>query len=226
MGAIYSIINKENGKIYVGLTTNHKRRWNEHRAELNRNDHYNDHLQNSWNKYGADAFEFNILERCEDNSLEDNERWWIDYFGSDNPSKGYNLTSGGNANFIVSDEVRKKLSESRKGKLNSFYGRTHSDETKRYLSEINSGENHPQYGTHHSIDTQIKMSSSRNTSGYFRVCKKNDKSLKQGFTWIYRYYDDDGNVKSLSSVSIDKLKDKVINQGLEWRKIAKGGDMA
>ncbi len=44
------------------------------------------------------------------------------------------------------EEVRRKLSEMRKGKKNPFYGETHSDEVRAQISESIGGENHPHYG--------------------------------------------------------------------------------
>ena len=78
------------------------------------------------------------------------------------------------------------------------------------------GENHPMYGKYHSDDSKQKMSESQNSSGYFRVCKYKDNTCKQGFTYCYRYYDEDGRRKSISSVDIEKLEEKVKSRGLEW----------
>ncbi|QIW88501.1 hypothetical protein [Pseudanabaena phage PA-SR01] len=44
---IYQIINKENGKIYIGSTLNFKMRFRGHKSELRRGIHGNAHLQNS-----------------------------------------------------------------------------------------------------------------------------------------------------------------------------------
>ena len=64
-----------------------------------------------------------------------------------------------------SEETKKKMSESRKGEGNSFYGRTHSVETKENHSAIMkgrfAGENNPFYGKTHSSETKNKISESR-----------------------------------------------------------------
>ena len=66
ISGIYKIINKINGKYYVGSSVNIKdypnNRWSRHIADLNANRHHNDYLQRAWNKYGQDAFEFIIIE--------------------------------------------------------------------------------------------------------------------------------------------------------------------
>ena len=69
------------------------------------------------------------------------------------------MFSGGNAPRYGkhhTDEAKKKMSDSRKGKGtgkdNPFYGRHHSDETKKVISEKLkgrfAGENNPNYGNH------------------------------------------------------------------------------
>ena len=60
MIGIYKIENKVNGKIYVGQSIDIDTRWYNHRNELNGNRHYNEHLQNAWNKYGEDNFSIQI----------------------------------------------------------------------------------------------------------------------------------------------------------------------
>jgi group I intron endonuclease len=58
---IYQILNKVNGKSYVGSAVNIKKRWAVHRHTL-RNNKNSPHLQKAWNKYGEESFEFNVLE--------------------------------------------------------------------------------------------------------------------------------------------------------------------
>ena len=93
---IYKITNLKNNKAYIGQSTDIKSRWNNHKIELRNNTHRNSHLQNSFNKYGEDAFEFRILERTFEENLDNAEEYWINYFDSTNPEKGYNLKYGGN----------------------------------------------------------------------------------------------------------------------------------
>lgn len=160
MGCIYSILNKNNGKIYVGLTNDVRRRFKEHRADLRHNKHYNAHLQYAWNKYGEDSFEFNVLEYCHDDKLGENEKWWINYFDSSNKLKGYNQTTGGEDNCGSANPMygkhhtltsRRKMSDTRKGtqkgENNNFYGKSHSDESRRKMSVSRTGEGNHKWGT-------------------------------------------------------------------------------
>ena len=66
---IYKIINKVNGKYYVGSSNDIKGRWCQHKGQLNNNKHSNPHLQYAWNKYGKDNFEFIIVEETPQNKL-------------------------------------------------------------------------------------------------------------------------------------------------------------
>lgn len=208
---IYSILNKINGKIYVGQSIDVETRWRNHKNELNRNNHNNSHLQSAWNKYGEQSFEFNLLEKCNDNKLDDNEIWWIDYFNSADNSKGYNFSSGGNSPMKgkhLSDEICKKISKNRTGKCkgenNYMYGR---------FKEL-----HPRFNKPQSDESRLKISKSKNTSGYFRVDKKKCEKCANGFYWRYSYLDNDGFRTSISDKNISKLKEKVLAKGLEWIK--------
>jgi hypothetical protein len=57
---IYAIINLAEKKIYIGKTENLHKRFNQHKNELLRNEHFNKWLQNDFNN-GAD-FEFKPIQ--------------------------------------------------------------------------------------------------------------------------------------------------------------------
>jgi len=65
---VYEIRNTVNNKWYVGSSRNIKSRWATHKYSLRKGRHGNPHLQNAWNKYGEDAFEFNVLLICDLNN--------------------------------------------------------------------------------------------------------------------------------------------------------------
>ena len=131
-GIIYGWYNTKSGKWYVGQTVNPEGRFNCHiRLSLN-ND--NTHFHRALRKYGLENFVYCILE---DNVLKENlnlkEIEWIEYY--DSFYNGYNLTTGGDTNYIVSEEYRRKLSESRKGKSSWNKGIRMNEESKKKLSE-------------------------------------------------------------------------------------------
>lgn len=108
MGSIYSITNKTNGKRYIGLTNNVEDRFRRHKYRLKNNKHGNDYLQNAWNKYGKENFEFEILEEnIERNKLGSKEQIYIRKYDSFN--KGYNLTTGGEKSYEMAESTKWKL---------------------------------------------------------------------------------------------------------------------
>ena len=115
-----------------------------------------------------------------------------------------------------SKEARKKMSEAKKGENNPMYGKTHSEETRKKMSESLKGENNPMYGKRHSEETRKRMSEAQSTTGFYKVSISNCSSCKKGFTWRYRYCIDSQH-KSISSTDLNKLKEKVLEQDLEWK---------
>lgn len=59
---IYILLNTENMKKYIGVTTNFNRRKYDHLYKLRNNTHVNKSLQNDYNKFGESAFEFTIIK--------------------------------------------------------------------------------------------------------------------------------------------------------------------
>jgi group I intron endonuclease len=108
---LYKIINKANGKVYIGKASSVNGRCHKHLSTLRRGAHHNKYLQRSFDKYGEDSFEVEVIEYSNEN-LEQKEINLIE-----NTSNTYNLTSGGEG-FVgleFSEEHRKKLSEAHMG---------------------------------------------------------------------------------------------------------------
>jgi predicted GIY-YIG superfamily endonuclease len=90
MACVYQIRNKVDGKIYVGSTKNFEVRKKQHINQLDSETHDNTYLQNAWNKYGENNFEFSILEEVELKEQFVKEQEWINKL---NPfdENGYNI---------------------------------------------------------------------------------------------------------------------------------------
>jgi group I intron endonuclease len=125
VSGIYKIVNKTNGKYYIGSANDIVRRWREHKTTLELNKHPNDYLQSSWNKYGKDNFDFFIIENVLPNDLLITEQKYLDIAKTEQ-NKCYNLKFESHKVFF-SDYVKQKLSNSHKGKK-------HSEETKLKMS--------------------------------------------------------------------------------------------
>lgn len=59
-GYIYKIINKKNGKFYIGSTINISKREKRHFSDLEKNTHHCLFLQRAYKKYGKEFFLFFI----------------------------------------------------------------------------------------------------------------------------------------------------------------------
>lgn len=118
-GGIYGILNVVNKKVYIGSAVNLKNRNNTHISALNNNKHWNKYLQAAWNSYGCDNFEFHVLEYVEDKtSLTKREQHYINYFGSFDRERGYNLspTAGSPLGVKHTEETKRKMGLTWKGR--------------------------------------------------------------------------------------------------------------
>lgn len=79
---IYKITNKVNGKVYIGQSRDIKRRWYEHRKVKGDYDRHSYPLYSVIDKYGIDNFEFEIIEQCRIDELNNREIYWIDKFNA------------------------------------------------------------------------------------------------------------------------------------------------
>ena len=88
---IYEIKNIVNNKVYIGQSRNIHKRWNSHINELRNNKHHNYHLQQSWNKYGEENFQFSLLNVCEEHELNQLEAEHISLANAMDSDYGYNI---------------------------------------------------------------------------------------------------------------------------------------
>jgi group I intron endonuclease len=79
-GGIYYIKNIQNSKIYIGGSTEISRRIRDHKYRLRGNKHENISLQNDWNTYGENSFEFGILEPCVKERINEKEEYYINHY--------------------------------------------------------------------------------------------------------------------------------------------------
>jgi len=114
VAGVYKIENIINNKIYIGSSNDIHKRLLEHKRRLKKNNHANNHLQNAWNKYGGDNFNFSKVEIIEFPSREkllEREQFWIDKTKCADRSIGYNI------NFIANSPLGIKLTQERKDYL-------------------------------------------------------------------------------------------------------------
>jgi group I intron endonuclease len=87
---VYKILNKINGKFYIGSAKNVTSRWDQHRRSLLKGKHSNPMLQRAVKKYGFNSFIFEVLEQCTLFNLQTREQYYLDTLKPFEP-KGYNI---------------------------------------------------------------------------------------------------------------------------------------
>lgn len=112
--SIYRFRHIASGKVYVGSAINPRTRYRAHIGSLKRGTHRSRYLQRAWDKHGADAFVFEILEPVlfvED--LITREQYWIDTLHAADPAHGYNVApiAGSTLGVKATDETRARQSE-------------------------------------------------------------------------------------------------------------------
>lgn len=148
---IYKIVNVISGKIYIGQ---HKVRKNGEglRTYMGKGIA----LKEAYKKYGIKNFEKTIIEELEDDEkhefVSEREKYWIKQFNSIVPN-GYNISPGGEGG--ITSELAQK---SRNTRLQRFGNFSLSEETKRKISISNKGkqksELHKQHlSEHHHLKT-------------------------------------------------------------------------
>jgi len=153
-GIIYKATNKINGKIYIGQTVQPlNKRIIEHlcHALLKKDNSY---FHNAIRKYGKENFIWEIVAEC--NLLEELNRAEVKTIEKYNTfENGYNLTRGGEGSigFKPSNETKRKMS-------GSHMGKTLSEEARRKISESQIGEKNYNFGRCPTEETKRKMSES------------------------------------------------------------------
>lgn len=189
---IYKISNIITNDFYIGSSATLDKRKIRHFCNLRNNRHINKHLQNSWNKYKESNFKFEILIICEISLLNYYEQKVIDIL---HPQFNKRLLAESNRGYKLSEETRKKMSLSRKGKSIKILmnreelskirktqnlGKKHSEETKQKMSKAHLGFKHSEEsrkkmsfvnkGKHLSEETKEKISkNSASAKTYFGI---------------------------------------------------------
>ena len=152
MQGIYAITNILTDTIYYGSSCNIEKRFTNHKTDLKYNRHKNPYLQNSFNKYGFEAFVFTpvqLIENKED--IIKKEQDFIDnayFIGL--KTFNFNDASGWPVGLKHTEETKKKLhivktgvkhSEETKQQMKlSHIGKRHSDLTKKKISNSMTGK--------------------------------------------------------------------------------------
>ena len=126
-----------NNKVYIGITKQKpENRWNNGRGYKN-----NDYLVNAILKYGWDNIEHKILyNNLSKEEAEQKEIELIKKYKSNIKKYGYNILNGGNVSDGITEETRRKISETSKGRKAWNKGKKMSDDYRKKLSEAHKGQ--------------------------------------------------------------------------------------
>jgi len=131
---IYSLIDPITEEIrYIGKTVNPSRRLYVHiKSGYKKGSHKECWIYGLLEKNLKPKM--NIIEECLDDSWIEREKYYIRTLPNlTNHTEGGDSPSG----HKMSEETRKKMSESRKGSNNAFFGKTHSEESRKVISDSN-----------------------------------------------------------------------------------------
>lgn len=162
---IYAITHAADGRAYVGSAKNLKKREGQHLRLLAAGKHHSTKLQNAWNKYGAQAFCFSVLEYVPDVTLLVlREQEWID--GKQAATHGFNVSAkaGSLLGFKHSETTKDQMSLAHKGRVktpehaakvaSALRGRTMTDEQRQKMRDAKLGKKRKP----HSEETKARMS--------------------------------------------------------------------
>lgn len=138
---VYKIINSITGDFYIGSSNNIDSRVYQHRYELSKNKHGNQHFQRAWKKYGEQAFVFKTILLCDPENKLYYEQVCIDTL-----KPAYNIAKNARApmqGVTMSKETRKKLSIAHRGKIMSEESRKKMSETQKIKARR--GNKHPRW---------------------------------------------------------------------------------
>ncbi len=115
---VYLIKNTKTGKYYVGSSVNIQIRWANHKTLLKSGRHTNSILQADYNLFGAEIFEYSILELIDSPEIETiriAEQKWTDQLNACDLLIGYNIIPDSQHKF-VSEQTKERMRKSKLGK--------------------------------------------------------------------------------------------------------------
>ena len=215
---VYKHTNKENKKVYIGITSQSTiRRWDGGRGYVG-----NKHFYNSICKYGWENFNHEIiLNNLSKESACMQERLLIKQYGCNEESKGYNIACGGEGIGTVSKETREKMSLKKIG--NTYKkGFKLSDESKKKMSESHKGktftESHKNsLSESYNRDKEVIAKRTAHSKGNnYKLGKKDSeetKKKKSDWRKISQFGSNNSNARKVICLTTNKIFGSVVEAG-------------
>ncbi len=92
---VYYIKNLITNQLYIGQSKNLSKRRQSHISQLRQGNHNNGYLQNSFDEYGEEYFEFGVITYCNPVDLTQLEKYYINKYNHNNTL--FNIMGGENS---------------------------------------------------------------------------------------------------------------------------------
>ena len=159
---IYKITNKINGKCYIGQSIHIEKRWTKEKfvSRDPKSSSYNTMLSKAFREYGPENFNFEIVEECPVELLNEKEIYYIDYY--DSYFNGYNSTTGGQNGQGAPSKISKE-------QLLEIYDLLQNSDTPQ-------GEIAKKYRVGEDVISTINQGKSRRLPGYTYPLREREKN--------------------------------------------------
>lgn len=115
MGIICAATLKEDGRRYIGKSKKSLQERRREHLKFARSTRGTSYFHRALSKYGAGAFEWEVLAECPDAELDGQEVAFIAVLRCNDPKLGFNMTAGGEG-AKPTEEMRQKLSQKNRGR--------------------------------------------------------------------------------------------------------------
>lgn len=211
MTGIYKIINKVNGKIYIGQSNDIKRRWGEHRSKYKTE---NTLLYQAMRKYGISNFIFSVEEECPLDMLNEKEQYYIDFYQSH--INGYNMNNVDRPQYVINNEIVQSIIDDLKNSnLSQNEIAKKFDISHSLVSQINTGKMWASKDLSYPIRDNSKIASIKK----IKHCKKCGCNIEYRSNYCIDCYKEIQHQHIYDTISREELK--ILIRNIPFTQIAK-----